>query len=1096
MSLETSTTVPPTVTWSALDIAKALGSPPPTPEQQAIIEGPLESTLVVAGAGSGKTETMASRVLWLVANGLVRPDQILGLTFTRKAALELATRLTSKLRALDGVIDHEDLDIVGVAPVVSTYHAYAGRLVSEHGLRKGIEPGSRLLSEAASWQLAHEVVHSYTGEMSQVTGADSTIVEAVLRLSGEMAEHLQDAESIMEWLSSAADQLAAVPPGKTDKSLGQKKSAEMIGKRQVLPLIQAFARLKRERVSLDFADQVAIAAELARDVSAVGEAERTRYRVVLLDEFQDTSEAQMVLLKNLFAGHDVPVTAVGDPHQSIYGWRGASATTLSRFPQVFSNDGRYAKVLPLSISWRNDSAVLAAANHIAAPLVAQSRIEVPTLRASPMAGQGHVAVAKVSDHLAEADAIADWISERFAGRDANNPVSAAVLCRKRSQFDRVVLALRARNLPVEVVGLGGLLNRPELVDLVGLLWAVQNPGRGDQIIRLLSGPVTRLGAADLEVLWAWANHLVDGHDEPATLGEAIDAPPPTGWVSPSGRSMTDSGLTRVRELSAVVRRVRAAVGLPLPDLIIEAERALGLDIEVAADPGITVAGGETWARAHLDALTDVAAQFAGAAERPTLGGFLDWLEAARKHERGLEAVEMPELAEVAVAAGSVQVLTVHAAKGLEWDYVAIPGLTEGVFPSLRGIGKFEGGEWGYLAHADKGWLSGYAALPFSLRGDRDGLPQLDWSDAQDTAELGQAFKQFGIDGRDHKLAEERRLAYVAFTRAKHQLFLTTPVWMDGKAPRKPGQFITELTGDDPQVGPVTHPPIDIVGWAETPQEEDAQNPLDAIENEAEWPVEPSARRRSVAEVSQAIREVRALRPDQPSIGVFAPTDHPDSEHAQMLIAERQALREANFAPASRPSHLSTSSVIRLLADREQFEREQRRPMPSAPAPQADLGTRFHAWVEQQYARAALVDLDELPGSADEVDANGMEKLQANFLASEWASRSPKDIEVAIETTVGGTPIRGRIDAVFPRPEGGFTVVDWKTGRPPVDADDLQTKALQLAIYRLAYARLQGLDEDQVDAAFFYASSGQTVRPELPSAAELESMLASERSTAG
>ncbi|UJH71540.1 UvrD-helicase domain-containing protein [Ornithinimicrobium sp. INDO-MA30-4] len=224
MSLETSTTVPPTVTWSALDIAKALGSPPPTPEQQAIIEGPLESTLVVAGAGSGKTETMASRVLWLVANGLVRPDQILGLTFTRKAALELATRLTSKLRALDGVIDHEDLDIVGVAPVVSTYHAYAGRLVSEHGLRKGIEPGSRLLSEAASWQLAHEVVHSYTGEMSQVTGADSTIVEAVLRLSGEMAEHLQDAESIMEWLSSAADQLAAVPPGKTDKSLGQKRA--------------------------------------------------------------------------------------------------------------------------------------------------------------------------------------------------------------------------------------------------------------------------------------------------------------------------------------------------------------------------------------------------------------------------------------------------------------------------------------------------------------------------------------------------------------------------------------------------------------------------------------------------------------------------------------------------------------------------------------------------------------------------------------------------------------------------------------------------------------------------------------------------------
>lgn len=1077
-----------TIRFSALAIAQILDAPPPTPEQTAIIEGPLESTLVVAGAGSGKTETMASRVLWLVANGLVRPDQILGLTFTRKAALELATRLTSKLRALGSVMELGE-DIEGSAPTVSTYHAYAGRLVSEHGLRKGVEPNSRLLSDAAAWQLAHEVVHTYSGDMSEVGGADSTIVEAVLRLSGEMAEHLITAEEVMDWLAKTSQKLDGLPPrkGSKVKVVGQNLAAELRGKRQVLPLIQEFQRLKRERVSLDFADQVALAATLARDVTAVGETERTRFHVVLLDEFQDTSEAQMVLLKNLFAGCGVPVTAVGDPHQSIYGWRGASSTTLSRFPEVFSNDGRYARTLPLSISWRNDRSVLAAANRIAEPLVEQSSIDVPVLQPSPNAKDGSVAIAQMSTHWDEADYIAEWLSQRFATNENNEPISAAVLCRKRSQFDRMVLALRSRGLPVEVVGLGGLLNAPELVDLVSLLWAVQDPGRGDQIIRLLSGPVTRLGAADLEVLWAWANHLVDDQDEPPTLGEALDTPPPTGWTSPAGRTLTTTGLSRVRELSAVVRRVRAAVGLPLPDLVTEAERALGLDIEVAADPGIAVAGGETWARAHLDALVDVAAQFAGAADRPTLGGFLDWLDAAREHERGLEDIEIPELAEVAVTAGLVQVLTVHAAKGLEWDFVAIPGLADGNFPSLLGRSNFADGEWAYQANAVRGWLAGYASLPYPLRGDRDGLPEIGWAGLEDVLDVREALGEFGIAGREHKLAEERRLAYVALTRARHQLLLTTPVWMDGKSPRQPGPFVTELVGESPSVGIVQWPPSQVLEWALAPTEKDAENPLAGQDEQRDWPVEPGARRRNVAEVSQAVREARALRPVSAS-PELVPMHHPDSEEALLLIAERQAQREAGERVRAMPGHLSTSAAMRWVADREQFDRALRRPMPTPPTIQADIGTRFHSWVEQQYARATLVDADDLPGSADESDTTSMRRLQENFWASEWAGRDPSAIEVAIETTIADMPIRGRIDAVFPGEDGGYTIVDWKTGRPPQDPQDLRHKALQLSLYRLAYARLRQIDIERVDAAFFYASTGQTVRPDLLSAQELEQML--------
>src|SRR5664279_748104 len=146
---------------SAQAIAQALGNPVPTAEQRAVIQAPMRPLLVVAGAGSGKTETMASRVVWLVANGYVEPDQVLGLTFTRKAATELAERIGRRLRRLRHVgiwtpaPEQDGSEVMGGTPTVSTYHSYAGRLVREHGLRLGVEPQSRLLSEAAAVSYTH-----------------------------------------------------------------------------------------------------------------------------------------------------------------------------------------------------------------------------------------------------------------------------------------------------------------------------------------------------------------------------------------------------------------------------------------------------------------------------------------------------------------------------------------------------------------------------------------------------------------------------------------------------------------------------------------------------------------------------------------------------------------------------------------------------------------------------------------------------------------------------------------------------------------------------------------------------------------------------
>ncbi|SER76643.1 DNA helicase-2 / ATP-dependent DNA helicase PcrA [Pedococcus cremeus] len=1127
--------------YSADEIAEALEMHRPTDEQRAVIEAPLAPLLVVAGAGSGKTETMASRVVWLVANGLVDPDQVLGLTFTRKAATELAERITQRLRRLQRAglwtpaDDEDDAETLGGTPTVSTYHSYAGRLVREHAPRLGYESESRLLSEAAAWQYAAEVVASYDGPMDAVTKAESTITAAVVDLAGEMAEHLLTPRDVGEYLARVDAALASLPKGASRaKDLPKETKAARDALREraaVLPMVERYLRLKRERDAMDFADQMALAARLATRFDDIGAIERQRFRAVLLDEFQDTSEAQLELLRALFVapGEPVPVTAVGDPNQSIYGWRGASATTLSRFPRAFREGDHDAIQLPLSTSWRNHRAILTVANHVAAPLREAARVPVAELRPSPAAGPGRVAVARLLTVEDEAAHVAEWI----AGKRATSATTAAVLCRKRSQFAPVIDALESRDIPYEVVGLGGLLLTPEVEDIVSLLHVVQDPTRGDHLMRLLTGPLCRLGAADLDGLMAWARHqqrvrsgllpaagadgargagagtpdaaagdaagapgaaaglddetapadpsgvreqAPDAVDQPSIV-EAVDDLPRPGWRSHTGQWVSDAALARLTALQQVIRRLRSLTALPLADLVGEAERALGLDIEVLSRPGYSPAA----ARAHLDAFADVAAGFTASADRPNLGGFLSWLEAALKEERGLDK------GYIEASPDAVQILTVHAAKGLEWDAVAVPGLVEGSFPALNyARSTHDGTDWVVAEPKDRGWCGGLSGVPYDLRGDRDGLPVWEWRSAEDWSDVEAKTSAFIRAGGEHGVVEERRLAYVAFTRARGDMLLTAPVWAGPGTPRVPSRFLTE-------VAEAPYLPVERQVWVDLPdpdQPDTCQNPRDAEALSVQWPAthdRAEALLRAGAAVRAAVEATAPVAQRRLGIDGQAPLPIPGEEvpileELELLLAERARLAERRAQEVAVPRHLSTSSLVALAQDPDAFATSLRRPMPEPPALAARRGTAFHAWVEQHYARAAIVDLLDLPGSADEdpADDAALPAMKEHFLASEWAARTPVEIEIAVETVIDGMAVRGRIDAVFRRADGGFTVVDWKTGSKPT-GEAARTRALQLAAYRVAFARLRGLDVEQVDAAFYYAVTGETVWPDLPDA---------------
>ncbi|WP_409483606.1 ATP-dependent helicase [Arsenicicoccus dermatophilus] len=1106
---------------SALDIAGALGQPPPTPEQQAVIEAPGASLLVVAGAGSGKTETMSARVVWLVANDLVAPHEVLGLTFTRKAAGELAERIGRRLRQLAaaGLWTGADLEEGDLAPVVSTYHAYAGRLVAEHGLRLGYEPGARLLSEASAWQLAHEVVSAYTGPLDRIARdagrpvpAVSTVVDAVLTLSGQLAEHLCSPQDLGNLLGAVVGEWSALPPGATTKK-AVAPAAEALGvlrvREALVPLLLAYQQAKRERECLDFADQVSLAARIAQTFPDVGWGERRRHRAVLLDEFQDTSEAQLVLLRELFAHptDGVPVMAVGDPHQSIYGWRGASATTLTSFPRHFPTQAGPSRTLPLSTSWRNDEAVLAVANTVAAPLTEACPVEVSRLSPRPGAGPGRVEAARLTTHVAEAEHAADWLAGRLGlGDDPTTGVpgtaddsgpapggrrpTAAVLCRKRSQFPVVLEALEARGVPCEVVGLGGLLAMPEVIDLVAFLHVVDDPARGDHLARLLTGPSVRLGASDLAALHDWSRALgarVDADEDQVGLVEAVDHLPPTGWVSGRGRSLTPLARQRLLDLRDRVRRVRDLLSATLPEVVAEAERVLGLDLEVLARPSRPIAE----ARVHLDAFADVAAQFAAGADRPTLGALLDWLDAAEDRERGLAPGQVPPVP------GAVQVLTVHASKGLEWDLVVVPGLDEGTFPAHDArTRESDDGRYVVPEPTDKTWLAGLDTVPFDLRGDRGGLPVLPWRDAADLVDVSARIGTFVGECGAHAVMEERRLAYVALTRARHELLLSCAVWGHQTRPRVTSRFLEEILAAG-QAVPTC--------WEAMPDPADEPtNPLATVDRSVLWPpghpVDP-ALLRAVSEIEAAAERRRdPAETASPAAGGEGPAPAygrvPDRSWAELdrelavLLAERARGGRERAAVVTMPAHLSTSALVALADDPDAFLSGLRRPMPTRPATEARRGTAFHAWIERHYGEAAMVDLDELPGSADEGAAEEAELavMREHFLASEWAQRTPVEVELAVESQVAGVSIRGRIDAVFSRPDGGLTVVDWKTGARPTGRR-AQVRQVQLAVYRLALARLRGLDPDQVDGAFYYAATGETVRPVLPDQAELETLVA-------
>ncbi|GGV66531.1 ATP-dependent DNA helicase [Streptomyces griseoloalbus] len=846
------------------DQLKELLGIPFTPEQTACIVAPPAPQVIVAGAGSGKTTVMAARVVWLVGTGQVAPEQVLGLTFTNKAAGELAERVRKALIKA-GVTDPDaiDPDNPPGEPVISTYHAFAGRLLTDHGLRIGLEPTSRLLADATRYQLAARVLREAPGPYPALTRSFPDLVGDLLTLDGELAEHLVRPEDLR---AHDAGLLRTLENTKLTNADLRKVPEAAAARRELADLVVRYRTAKRERDLLDFGDQIALSARLAA-IPEVGRILRDEFRVVLLDEYQDTSVAQRVLLAGLFGGGTGhPVTAVGDPCQAIYGWRGASVANLDDFPEHFPHaDGRPAARQSLSENRRSGGRLLDLANGLAEPLRAL-HAGVEALRPAPGAEHdGTVRCALLRTHAEEIDWIADSIAHLV--RTGTAPGEIAVLCRTAGDFAEIQGSLVARDIPVEVVGLSGLLHLPEIADLVAVCEVLQDPGANASLVRLLTGPRWRIGPRDLALLGRRARLLVsharvDGDDDPdRRLAQAVEGVDPAEVISladaldtfletPLDGRGDDDGLpfspdARVRfaRLAAELRDLRRSLADPLMDVLHRVLAVTGLEVELSASPHALAAR----RRETLSNFLDIAASFAAGDGEATLLAFLGFLRTAAQYEKGLDNA-LPG------GENTVKVLTAHKSKGLEWDVVAVPGLVTGTFPSGQGREK---------------WTAQGKVLPHELRGDADTLPDvMSWD--------SRGLKAFHEAMKEHQHTEELRLGYVTFTRPRSLLLGSGHWWGPSqRKPRGPSAFLHAL---------YEHCAAgygEIEAWADEPAEDEENPALHRATDAQVWPLplddDALTRRRAAAETVLAHLDGLATHPDGPATAVHDPDTYDDPD---------------------------------------------------------------------------------------------------------------------------------------------------------------------------------------------------------------------------
>ncbi len=991
--------------------------------QLAAITAPLEPSVIMAGAGSGKTSVMTARIVWLVATGQVQAQQVLGLTFTNKAAGEFRTRVREAL-------SHRELEVeFADAAMVTTYHSFAQQLIIDDGIRIGVEPEVQLLSDVRREQLAMRVVRRPELEITALSHATTSVVKLLLALDGRLAEEAVDISSVREVDLRLLERMSPHPQQLAGEAIMETARRRL----ELLALVEQFRALKAHEQCIDYADMMRLSLRLVRERQDVTARLRRDFRVVLLDEYQDTSVAQRLLMQQAFGdGH--PVTAVGDALQAIYEWRGANAINITQFPEHFPRlrDGerQESSVFGLPTTQRFGPLIAALANDITAPLREHMQYVEPLESAdAERNGPGRIEVALHADQ----DSEFAWIATRLqAAHEETAWEDMAVLLREHKHAAAIYEALTAADIPAQIVGKRGLLAIPDVADLVAYLRVLHDPAANPSWVRILAGPRYRLGVRDLAHLGHRARALAGNAGRPggweaaledAALGSDLvdvialgDAVADPGADTP----LSSEARQRLLQLHDEVRALRRLAGNPIGDLARAVMQRIGLDVELKASDRALHRGRAS----AVEAFLELAASFTSLERSQSLSAFLRWLDDGERMGQQAQ-IEQP------LVAGAVSIMTIHAAKGLQRKVIVLPALIEGSFPSNR---------------SEQAWPTNADALPYdTLHTDVD-AELLAYPTERPRSTQATAFSELL---KPRKLAEETRLAYVAVTRAE-RLLIASAARAYGAKPAEPSRFLTVIRDAAESRGGI----IDV--WVDAAPEV-TEVPVTALP----WPqaLEPGYHERLLAAAAANVVECEL----EPADALLV--ERWDAAIAARLQERRDQRTAVHDVPL--PVALTATQVQRLLTDRAAFLQDLVRPMPRQPAFAAKRGSAFHAWIERQFAGQLTLAIDGFDRADDDAS---LAALQEAFNASEWARRTPLAIELPFVLGFGRHSLRGRIDAVY-RDETGLIVVDWKTNAR--DSSD----PLQLAVYRQAVAAHFAAPLESVRACFVYVAQGRTEWPD-------------------
>lgn len=1034
----------------------------PSEEQWLAIESPLEPGLIVAGAGTGKTTVMAARIAWLIMSGQISPDRILGLTFTTKATNEFQTRVRKYLPAaikFAGESGFYDSHEIG-EPTISTYNSFGSRLLKEHALRLGLEPDARVVVDATRYQLAMRVVANSNRNLAVLGYSAVDAAKDVLKLDEKLANYLIEPEQLISFDQNILEQLRKV---EKRQILTDEMEANSVKRIEIAQLVEEFRKAKIDSDIYDYSDQIRLAAQAAQTSQAMQSQLKEQFGVVLLDEYQDTSVGQKVLLQALF-GNGHPVTAVGDPCQAIYGWRGAEITNMDSFPTDFPISvelNKPATIFNLTGNRRSGENILTAANLLSSQLREIHPIISPLTKANAELGPGQIVVGLHNTFAQEVN----WIADQIANLDMTNHnwKDVAVLIRNKKNIGDFVKALEERDVPVQVADPGDLVDLPEVREVISYLEIVADPTANTALTRILASPRFAIGARDLALLGRAANELVADDEagsfetrfemataqvdrvERACLLDALEL------VEKSDLPYSPQARERMCELVNELRELRRHTSDSVTDLINRIVRTTGLGIQTL----INQQGAHRTGFDRISALLDLAGSYVSLDGEMSLRAFIAYLKDAERFEEQSSA-------DVTVMDNAVTVMSIHKSKGLEFSIVALPSVTKEVFPSTTTL---------------KHWPKSVTEIP------RDLKPKNLYSQAPvfplNGVPRGVDYEKYTKAVNLDRSIDERRLAYVAVTRAAQTLIASSSWWgPTQKRSRGPSDFLVELHKHATELGP----------WQAAPDEED-KNPVFESDTGVPWPQDIAKQVRpklllakQLVDVAEPIDEALLTEAEKTLIASW------DADLAAINADFELTLQTERVVKL--PANLSASQVMALKKDQESFLKALVRPMPRQPSPAATRGTNFHAWVEEFFKQRSLFDPEFLPGAgdADIYSDQLLEEMKSAFKDSIFASRNPEALELAFSLLVNGRTWIGRMDAVFTgnidEPNAkGWLVVDWKTGKTG-SADELQ-----LSIYRHALAELKQCDPQDVQAVFYYVTDKSVVAPErLLSREELETLI--------